>query len=83
VNPQHGTPPTPVPTAGVAIMDNEGRILLGRRSDDGTWCLPGGKLEPGESFADCARRWPDSEAPTALYYRLEGGAEWVGDVSAV
>jgi len=56
VNPQHGTPPTPVPTAGVAIMDNEGRILLGRRSDDGTWCLPGGKLEPGESFADCARR---------------------------
>jgi len=56
VNPQHGTLPTPVPTAGVAIMDDEGRILLGRRSDDGTWCLPGGKLEPGESFADCARR---------------------------
>lgn len=37
-------------------MDDEGRILLGRRSDDGTWCLPGGRLEPGESFADCARR---------------------------
>ena len=45
-----------MPTAGVAIMDDEGRILLGRRSDDGTWCLPGGRLEPGESFADCARR---------------------------
>jgi len=45
-----------VPTAGVAIMDDEGRILLGRRSNDGTWCLPGGRLEPGESFADCARR---------------------------
>lgn len=37
-------------------MDDEGRILLGRRRDDGTWCLPGGRLEPGESFADCARR---------------------------
>jgi len=37
-------------------MDDEGRILLGRRSDDRSWCLPGGKLEAGESFADCARR---------------------------
>lgn len=45
-----------MPTAGVAVIDDEGRILLGRRSDDGTWCLPGGRLEPGESFADCARR---------------------------
>lgn len=55
MNPEHA-PPKPVPTAGVAIMDDEGRILLGRRSDDGTWCLPGGRLESGESFADCARR---------------------------
>ena len=45
-----------MPTAGVAILDDQGRILLGRRSDDGSWCLPGGRLEPGESFADCARR---------------------------
>ena len=56
MNPEHGVPPETVPTAGVAIIDDEGRILLGRRSDDGTWCLPGGRLEPGESFADCARR---------------------------
>ena len=44
------------PSAGVAILDDHGQILLGRRSDDGTWCLPGGRLDPGESFADCARR---------------------------
>lgn len=45
-----------MPTAGVAILDQDGRILLGRRRDDQNWCLPGGRLEPGESFADCARR---------------------------
>ena len=45
-----------MPTAGVAITNGDGRILLGRRSDDGSWCLPGGRLEAGESFADCARR---------------------------
>ena len=45
-----------MPTASVAIMDVDGRILLGRRSDDGSWSLPGGRLEPGESLADCARR---------------------------
>ena len=44
------------PSAGVAIRDAAGRILLGRRADDGTWCLPGGRLDPGESFAECARR---------------------------
>lgn len=43
------------PTAGVAVTDR-GRILLVRRADDGTWCLPGGRLELGESVSDCARR---------------------------
>ena len=49
-------PPELMPTAGVAIMNGDGQILLGRRSDDGSWCLPGGRVEAGESFADCARR---------------------------
>jgi ADP-ribose pyrophosphatase YjhB (NUDIX family) len=42
-------------TAGVAATDR-GRILLVRRADDGTWCLPGGRVELGESVSDCARR---------------------------
>lgn len=45
-----------VPGAGVAVRDPEGRLLLVRRLVDGTWGLPGGHIEPGESFAACAVR---------------------------
>ena len=31
-------------------------LLLLRRSDNGHWCLPGGRLEPGESVHDATRR---------------------------
>ncbi len=51
---------------GVMIIKNE-KILLGRRHSDsnkadselhgeGTWTMPGGKLEYGESFEDGAKR---------------------------
>lgn len=39
-----------VPAAAGCIRDEEGRILLVRRSDeDGLWGFPGGAMEPGES----------------------------------
>jgi ADP-ribose pyrophosphatase YjhB (NUDIX family) len=32
------------------------KVLLTRRTDNSLWCLPGGKLDPGESAAEaCAR----------------------------
>jgi ADP-ribose pyrophosphatase YjhB (NUDIX family)/flagellar biosynthesis GTPase FlhF len=31
-------------------------VFLIQRSDDGTWCQPGGKVEPGELAVDAARR---------------------------
>lgn len=51
---------------GVMIL-RDGKVLLGRRHDDpekassalrgeGTWTMPGGKLEFGESFEEGARR---------------------------
>ncbi len=51
---------------GVMILNNR-KILLGRRNDDakkadselrgeGTWTMPGGKLEFGEDFEDGAKR---------------------------
>jgi 8-oxo-dGTP pyrophosphatase MutT (NUDIX family) len=38
------------------------RILLTRRADNGQWCLPSGRMEPGESIAEtCAREvWEET-----------------------
>lgn len=40
----------------VIVFDDAGRVLLERRTDCGWWCLPGGKLEAGETVAECALR---------------------------
>jgi ADP-ribose pyrophosphatase YjhB (NUDIX family) len=39
-----------------AIFDAQGRVLLTRRADNGRWCLPGGRMEPGESVAEACER---------------------------
>jgi len=39
-----------------AIFDERGRILLTRRMDNGQWCLPGGRMESGESAAEACER---------------------------
>ena len=41
-----------------AIIFNEHRekILLTRRADNGRWCLPGGRMEPGEDAAEACER---------------------------
>jgi 8-oxo-dGTP pyrophosphatase MutT (NUDIX family) len=43
-----------MPGAMVALRREDGRVLLTRRADDGTWCLPAGAAEPGGSFARTA-----------------------------
>lgn len=42
--------------AGIVLLDNEGRVLLIRRGDDGNWCIPGGVVEPGETIEEAAIR---------------------------
>lgn len=51
-----------------AIFDEQGRIFLTRRTDNGQWCLPGGRMESGESVAEaCAREvWEE----TGLHVRV-------------
>jgi len=38
----------------VALQRDDQRVLLTKRADDGTWCLPAGAAEPGGSFARTA-----------------------------
>ena len=41
---------------GVLIENDKGEVLLQRRSDTGEWCVPGGALEPGETYIEAATR---------------------------
>ncbi len=43
-------------SATAVVLDDHGRVLLGRRSDSGTWALPGGIVDPAEQPADAAIR---------------------------
>ena len=39
-----------------AIFDEQGRVLLTKRRDNGQWCLPGGGMDSGESVAEACER---------------------------
>ena len=39
-----------------AIFDEQGRVLLTKRQDNGQWCLPSGGMESGESTAEACER---------------------------
>lgn len=43
-----------LPGAIVVLLRDDRRVLLTRRANDGTWCLPAGAAEPGGSFARTA-----------------------------
>jgi 8-oxo-dGTP pyrophosphatase MutT (NUDIX family) len=51
-----GHEPLWLTTAVGVVLDGQGRVLLGRRSDNGRWALPGGIVDPGEQPADAAVR---------------------------
>jgi ADP-ribose pyrophosphatase YjhB (NUDIX family) len=45
-----------VPAASAIVVDDGGRILLHRRTDNALWSIPGGAMEVGEAIADTAVR---------------------------
>jgi 8-oxo-dGTP diphosphatase len=50
---------------GVYILNEKNQILLMKRAGNhgpGTWCPPGGHIEFGESFFDCAKREAKEES---------------------
>jgi len=42
--------------ADVFVLNSENKVLLVKRTDNGFWCLPGGKQDLGESPSQCAAR---------------------------
>jgi 8-oxo-dGTP pyrophosphatase MutT (NUDIX family) len=70
-----------LPSASVALRDEQGRVLLARHAEGDVWLLPGGGIEPGETPADAAVRemWEE----TGLLVRLTrlvgvfGGSEHI------
>lgn len=59
---------TPKLGADAAIFDDEGRILLMKRTDNQKWCVPCGLEEVGESPAQCAIR--EAKEETGLDVRV-------------
>jgi 8-oxo-dGTP pyrophosphatase MutT (NUDIX family) len=55
---------------GIIIVDESGRILLEKRSDNGMWGLPGGAVEPGESVRQTALR--EAKEETGLDIEITG-----------
>ncbi|GGC92581.1 NUDIX hydrolase [Tersicoccus solisilvae] len=57
------------PGVSAVVLDDEGRVLLGRRADNGRWCLITGILDPGEEPAVGAVREVAEE--TGVIARVE------------
>ena len=51
------------------IFDENKRVLLTRRTDNGQWCLPGGGMDSGESAAEACIREVMEE--TGLHVRVK------------
>ena len=43
-------------SCAVIFDEDRKKVLLTRRTDNGFWCLPGGKMEAGESIEECCQR---------------------------
>ncbi|RFU40855.1 NUDIX domain-containing protein [Actinomadura logoneensis] len=84
-----GTRPLLLPRTSAVLVDEAWRLLLLDRADGSGWCLPGGLMEPGESFEETARREVREEVGVELgeltlldvfsgaeyYYRFPHGDE--------
>lgn len=59
-----------VAAASAVVVNDDGKILLQRRSDNGMWALPGGVMELGESIGECAVR--ETLEETGIHVAITG-----------
>lgn len=69
-------PPDVVPCAGGLVFDDDGRLLLIRRGTPparGSWSVPGGRLEPGETAEQaCVREVAEETGLDVVVVRAAG-----------
>jgi 8-oxo-dGTP pyrophosphatase MutT (NUDIX family) len=55
------------------LDESVAKVLLTRRTDNGRWCLPGGRMDPGESAAEtCVREVLEETGLQVTVVRLIG-----------
>ncbi|MCO6009732.1 NUDIX domain-containing protein [Actinoallomurus purpureus] len=60
-DPNAPKPNSMVPSVNAAVTNDDGDILLIRRTDNNNWALPGGAIDLGESVAQAAIRETQEE----------------------
>ncbi|MBF6060158.1 NUDIX domain-containing protein [Nocardia terpenica] len=59
-----------VPGGSALVVDDQGAILMQRRSDSGNWALPGGVMDIGETLEQCVVR--ETKEETGLDIEITG-----------
>jgi ADP-ribose pyrophosphatase YjhB (NUDIX family) len=76
--------PVAIPCAGVVIVEDRAILLVrrGHPPDEGTWSLPGGRCEPGETVEVTARREAREETGLEVVLERVLGTVRVGSAGA-
>lgn len=61
-DPNAPKPNSLVPGGSALVVDDQGAILMQRRSDSGNWSFPGGVMEIGETLEQCVVRETKEES---------------------
>ncbi|MBI4927460.1 MAG: NUDIX domain-containing protein [Anaerolineae bacterium] len=75
-----GTRPLILVGAETLVFDPQNRLLLLKRTDNGTWVIPGGMMEPGETLEETARRETQEEtgllASQLFFFKMYSGPDF-------